>query len=46
MDTAELYEPGTGRWTPTGRMNAPRSNQTAIALADGQVLVAGGYVDG
>lgn len=40
---AELYNPATGRWTPTGRLMTARSGHTATVLATGQVLVAGGF---
>lgn len=32
-----------GAWFPTDSMHAARSSHTATALADGRVLVAGGY---
>lgn len=40
--TAELYNPGTGQFRPTGSLNVPRQNYTASKLLDGRVMVAGG----
>ncbi|MFI6080639.1 Kelch repeat-containing protein [Streptomyces sp. NPDC051217] len=42
LASAELYDPGSGAWTPAGEMNRPRFSHSATALADGRVLVAGG----
>lgn len=40
--TAELFDPGTGTWTPTGTLHQGRQGQAAVLLASGDVLVAGG----
>ena len=40
--TAEVYDPATDRWSPTGDMNSSRSTHTAVLLADGTVLAVGG----
>jgi N-acetylneuraminic acid mutarotase len=40
--SAEIYNPSTGKWTPTGAMAKARAEFVTVLLSNGRVLVAGG----
>jgi hypothetical protein len=42
LASAEIYNPSTGTWTPTGSMATSRNVFAAVLLPDGRVLIAGG----
>ncbi|MBM3948171.1 MAG: hypothetical protein FJ312_02815 [SAR202 cluster bacterium] len=44
-NSAEVWDPATGRWTPTGDTTVPREEAATVVLKDGRVLVIGGIDD-
>ena len=43
--SAEIYDPSTGRWSPTDSTLEPHVNHAAVLLESGSVLVSGGLGD-
>jgi Kelch motif/Galactose oxidase, central domain len=42
VSVAELYDPATNSWSPTGSMATARTQMASVRLGDGSVLAAGG----
>jgi len=42
LDSAEIYNPNTGVFIPTGKLLTARFRHTATPLSDGKVLISGG----
>ncbi len=42
LNTAELYDPATGEWSPAASLTRTRVDHTATLLPNGKVLVMGG----
>jgi hypothetical protein len=45
LSSTEIYDPAADTWTPGPPLPSARQDGRAIALADGSVLVFGGYVE-
>ena len=47
QDTAEIYDPATGTWTPVAAtMDQPRIGHSQTYLSNGTILIAGGIIGG
>jgi hypothetical protein len=46
INSAELYDPASGTFAPTGAMFYERAEHVASLLDDGSVLVSGGFIKG
>lgn len=43
LSTAEIFDPETNKFLPTGALSTVRQSHTATLLPDGKVLIAGGF---
>src|SRR5260370_40110423 len=46
LNSGEVFDPSTQRWTVVAAMSEARGGQTATLLGDRRILVAGGHPDG
>jgi hypothetical protein len=46
QESAEIFDPATGQFSPTGDLLEPRAFAPSVSLADGRVLIIGGWVAG
>jgi N-acetylneuraminic acid mutarotase len=44
LSSAEIYDPASGRWIPTGAMATARAFHTGTDLGNGSVLLVGGLI--
>ena len=42
LSAAEMFDPGTGKFSPIGSIGTPREDHNAVLLNDGRVLIVGG----
>ena len=46
LDSVEIYDAATGRWSTGAALGEARTHATTTVLDDGSVLIAGGTVGG
>lgn len=42
LNSAQIFDPSTGKWESAAPMNLPRARHAAVSLSDGRVSVIGG----